>query len=64
VTAALMPPNGFPIHRFVAVLQLDVVVAPNETAADAERYARTALVGSLGDPGDDVTVVSMTQVAQ
>jgi Fe2+ transport system protein FeoA len=54
-------PSGMPVHRFVVVAQADVVHA---TAGEAQDWLRQQLDDLGMDPGDQVQVVSITEVTR
>jgi len=53
--------SGMPVHRFVAIVQADVVHA---TAGEARDWLVQQLDELGMDPGDQVQVVSITEVTR
>jgi hypothetical protein len=54
-------PEGLPVHRFVVVIQADV---EHSTAGEAQDWLAGQLEELGMDPGDQVQVVSITEVTR
>lgn len=56
--------DGLTVHRFVAIVQVDVAAPPDWSSADAEKWTREQLQPAGTDPGDEFQVVSITEVTR